>query len=56
MRWTHMVNNIPDKYLFRQYKTLIIKNKENDVNRLISAQVLYNISEKEAKKKLVFTT
>ena len=39
-----MVTGIPEKYMVRNHKVQIIKNKENDANRIISARVLYKIS------------
>jgi len=50
-----MVNNIPEKYLFRVYKNQIIENKVICSNRIVEAKVLFKIANREAKKSLVYT-
>ena len=50
-----MINDIPDKYLFKALKRNIIKNKECNANRIINAQVKYRDQNNENRKHLVYT-
>ena len=54
-QFSHMIKMIPDKYLYNNLKNNIIKNKQNDVDRVIKAKVQFNISDQEARKNLVYT-